>query len=575
MAASVVFILLISTLLNAASVMPESHFKSYPHWRHDHKQHHQKDVAPGSGTSVAVTEACAATRYPASCLRALNSDPRSATAVPRELVAIAIGVAHRYATISQADSQTLAAQSATSGNINLISISKMCSEGTDLAAFHTQNSENAVNGPLLNDVQAWLSGALTFTTDCSAGLGQTSTALPFVSEMKGRLDASQEMISNALAMTDALVNYGPNTVLWKPPPLSKDHMLYETTSFVAQHELSAAVSTPKWLNVKDHNLLNGTLLASPSVTVDIYSAFSSIQRAVDLAPDWSTQRYVIYIKTGVYNEVVRIPKQKTNLMFLGDGTDKTIITGSLSDSQPGMITWATATVAVSGSGFIARGITFQNTAGPAGRQAVALRVNSDQSAFQNCAVVGFQDSLYTHSLRQFYKDVYVSGTVDFIFGNSAALFQNSQLVVRVGAPEATTSTVTAQGRTDSGQTTGLVFQDCSILGTPEYVALFQSNRQAHQAFLGRPWKTFSRTVFIRTYIDQIIDPSGWLPWNGNFALSTLFAAEYGTYGPGAATINNRVTWSSQLSTSQAQAFSVSSFIQGPSWLPATEIPFSP
>jgi pectin methylesterase-like acyl-CoA thioesterase len=132
-----------------------------------------------------------------------------------------------------------------------------------------------------------------------------------------------------------------------------------------------------------------------------------------------------------------------------------------------------------------------------------------------------------------------------------------------------------QGRTDSGQTTGLVFQDCSITGTPEYLALFQANRQAHQAFLGRPWKTFSRTVFIRTYIDQIIDPSGWMPWNGNFALSTLFAAEFGTYGPGAANLNNRVTWSSQLTTPQAQAFSVNSFIQGPSWLPATGIPFNP
>jgi pectinesterase len=93
---------------------------------------------------------------------------------------------------------------------------------------------------------------------------------------------------------------------------------------------------------------------------------------------------------------------------------------------------------------MARGITFQNTAGPDGRQAVALRVNSDQSAFQSCAVVGFQDTLYTHSFRQFYTDMWISGTVDFIFGNSAAVFQNSKLVVRVGAPGATTSTLTAQ-----------------------------------------------------------------------------------------------------------------------------------
>ncbi|KAG0607998.1 hypothetical protein M758_8G070300 [Ceratodon purpureus] len=573
MAARVAHFVLVLCFVNAGSVVSVQ--QSNPYGRHGYMGRQLKQAAPGGGNSVTITEACAATHFPASCLQALNGDPRSASAVPRELVAIAIGVAHSYATTSEADAATLAAQVGGAGNVNLTSVSRMCSEVTDLASFHIQNSQNAVNGPLLNDVQAWLSGALTFTTDCSAGLGQVSSVLPFVGEMKGRLDASQEMISNALAMTDALVNYGDNTALWKPPPLSKDQMLFVDASFALKHDLHSAKKLPHWLSARDHNLLRGRLDVAPSVTVDLASPFSSIQRAVDLAPDWSGPRYIIYIKAGVYNEVVRIPKHKTNLMFMGDGSDKTIITGSMSDSQVGMITWATATVAVSGQGFIARGITFQNTAGPDGRQAVALRVNSDQSAFQSCAVVGYQDSLYTHSFRQFYKDMYISGTVDFIFGNSAAVFQNSQLVVRVGAPGATTSTLTAQGRTDSGQTTGLVFQDCAIAGTPEYLALFQANRQAHQAFLGRPWKTFSRTVFIRTYIDQIIDPSGWLPWNGNFALSTLFAAEFGTYGPGAANLNNRVTWSSQLTTPQAQAFSISSFIQGPSWLPATGIPFTP
>lgn len=244
-------------------------------------------AAPGDGGSVA--QACAATHFPASCVAALNGDPRSATAVPQQLVAIAIGVAHRYAATSEADSATLAAQAPAAGNANLTSISRMCSEVTDLASFHLQNSQNAVNGPLLNDVQAWLSGALTFTTDCSAGLGQVSTALPFVGVMKGRLDAGQEMISNALAMTDALVNYGDNTALWRPPPLNKDGMLLDTTRFA--NELHSESKLPKWLNDRDHKLLNGHLDVAPSVTVDLASPFSSIQRAVDLAPDWSGQRY--------------------------------------------------------------------------------------------------------------------------------------------------------------------------------------------------------------------------------------------------------------------------------------------
>jgi len=236
--------------------------------------------------SATITQACAATYFPASCLAALNGDPRSATAVPRGLVAIAIGVAHGYATTSEADSQTLASLVGTAGNVNLTSISRMCSEVTDLASFHLQNSQNAVNGPLLNDVQAWLSGALTFTTDCNAALGQVSTVLPFIGQMKGRLDAGQQMISNALAMTDALVNFGDNTALWRPPPLNKDGMLLDTTKFA--NELHSGL--PKWLKDRDHKLLNGHLDVAPSVTVDLASPFSSIQRAVDLAPNWSAQR---------------------------------------------------------------------------------------------------------------------------------------------------------------------------------------------------------------------------------------------------------------------------------------------
>ncbi len=100
--------------------------------------------------------------------------------------------------------------------------------------------------------------------------------------------------------------------------------------------------------------------------------------------------------------------------------------------------------AVDGAGFMAQGITFENTAGPDGHQAVALRVDSDHSVFQSCSIVGFQDSLYTHALRQLFYNCSIEGTVDFIFGNAAAFFQNCNIIVRVGRPTAITSTLTAQ-----------------------------------------------------------------------------------------------------------------------------------
>ncbi len=132
-----------------------------------------------------------------------------------------------------------------------------------------------------------------------------------------------------------------------------------------------------------------------------------------------------------------------------------------------------------------------------------------------------------------------------------------------------------QGRTDPGQTTGLVFQNCSVLGTLDYLALYQADPAGHQAFLGRPWKIFSRTIFIDTYLGQIIAPTGWLQWDGNYALATVFDGEIGSYGPGATNLQLRVNWSNQLTLQQAQAFSVNPFIQGASWLPQTGIPFNP
>jgi pectinesterase inhibitor-like protein len=532
-------------------------------------------------TSSTVVAACAATRYPVSCLAALNADPRSTAAVPRDLVGIAIGVALTHATTGVADSATLASQLVgVTGNPNLSQASSLCTQVMSLAQFHLQNSENAVNGPLLNDVQAWLSGSLTFVTDCSAALHGVSNLTPFATQMTVRMDSTVQLASNALAMTDALVTYGDNVALWKPPPAGRQEML--AALLPSTSDAAAASGYPGWVKQEDRHLLDRSsssrsslLVATPSVTVSLGSALSSIQTAVNLAPDWSATRYVIHITAGVYTETVVIPRSKTNLMFLGDGVGSTIITGFMSDSQPGMDTWSTATVAVNAANFIAQGVTFRNTAGPTLHQAVALRVNGDQAAFQNCLIDGYQDSLYAHSLRQFYRDTTIMGTVDFVFGNAAALFQDCTILVRAGAPGATTSTITAQGRTDPGQTTGLVFQNCSVLGTLDYLALYQADPAGHQAFLGRPWKIFSRTIFIDTYLGQIIAPTGWLQWDGNYALATVFDGEIGSYGPGATNLQLRVNWSNQLTLQQAQAFSVNPFIQGASWLPQTGIPFNP
>lgn len=224
-----------------------------------------------------------------------------------------------------------------------------------------------------------------------------------------------------------------------------------------------------------------------------------------------------------------------------------------------------------GERFLARDITFQNTAGPSKHQAVALRVGSDLSAFYKCDVLAYQDSLYVHSNRQFFINCLIVGTVDFIFGNAAVVLQDCDIHAR--RPNAgQKNMVTAQGRTDPNQNTGIVIQKCRIAATSD----LQSVQSSFPTYLGRPWKEYSRTVVMQSSITNVIQPAGWFEWNGNFALDTLYYGEYKNTGAGAGT-SGRVKWKGYkviTSASEAQGFTPGSFIAGGSWLGSTTFPYS-
>lgn len=224
-----------------------------------------------------------------------------------------------------------------------------------------------------------------------------------------------------------------------------------------------------------------------------------------------------------------------------------------------------------GGGFLARDITFQNTAGPSKHQAVALRVGADLSAFYQCDMLAYQDTLYVHSNRQFYINCLISGTVDFIFGNAAAIFQDCDIHARK-PNSGQKNMVTAQGRSDPNQNTGIVIQKCRIGATSD----LRPVQKNFPTFLGRPWKEYSRTVIMQSTISDVIDPKGWHEWSGNFALNTLFYGEYQNTGPGAST-GGRVTWKGFRvirSATEAESFTAGKFIGGGSWLRSTGFPFS-
>ena len=226
--------------------------------------------------------------------------------------------------------------------------------------------------------------------------------------------------------------------------------------------------------------------------------------------------------------------------------------------------------AVVAPGFVAVNITFRNTAGAIKGQAVALRSGADMSTFYSCSFEGYQDTLYTHSLRQFYRECDIYGTVDFIFGNAAVVFQNCNIYPRLPMSGQFNS-ITAQGRTDPNQNTGTSIQNSTIRAASDLAA----SNGTTQTYLGRPWKLYSLTVFMQSFIDSFINPAGWHEWSGSTGLSTLYYAEYNNTGPGSNT-TNRVTWPGYhvINATVAVNFTVSNFILGDYWLPQTGVPYT-
>ncbi|XP_073156507.1 putative pectinesterase/pectinesterase inhibitor 22 isoform X1 [Henckelia pumila] len=395
------------------------------------------------------------------------------------------------------------------------------------------------------NLKAWLSAALSNQDTCLEGFEGTDHRLERY--IRGSLAQVTQLIGNVLTLYVQM-----HTLPFKPPRNNSTYTQSEDAKF------------PSWMTDGDKELLvsspNGMHVDS-IVSLDGTGRYRSITEAIFEAPSYSSRRYVIYVKKGVYNENIDMKKKKTNIMLVGDGIGETVITGNRNFMQ-GWTTFRTATVAVSGKGFIARDITFRNTAGPENHQGVALRVDSDQSAFYRCSMEGHQDTLYSHSLRQFYRECTISGTIDFIFGNGAAVLQNCKIFTMEPLPFQKV-TITAQGRKDPHQSTGFSIQDSYVYATKP-------------TYLGRPWKEFSRTVFMNTYMSGMVQPRGWLEWYGDFGLGTLWYGEYKNYGPGAA-VSGRVRWPGYhiiTDASVASFFTVGRFIDGLSWLPHTGVKFS-
>lgn len=401
------------------------------------------------------------------------------------------------------------------------------------------------------ELQTLFSGAMTNQDTCLDGFAFGDKKLR--KYIEGRLRRISRHVSNSLAMLKKVKKKKKKEEEEFPENGMKDGF-------------------PRWLKKKDRALLQAPV---SQIQFDLVVAkdgsgnFSTINDALQAAPNNSARRFVIYIKAGAYYEYIEVDRSKTMIAFIGDGKGSTLIKGNRSVVD-GWTTFRSSTVAVVGNGFIARDIMFENYAGPIKHQAVALRSGSDLSAFYRCNFVAYQDTLYVHSFRQFYTQCDIYGTVDFIFGNAAVVFQNCSLYARRPLPNQS-NIFTAQGRDDPNQNTGISILDCKVAAASDLIPV----QSQFRTYLGRPWKIYSRTVYLLSSMSDVINPAGWLEWDGDLGLSTLYYREYKNTGPGSNT-SQRVTWPGYqviTNTTEASQFTAANFVQGNLWLQETGFPF--
>lgn len=298
-----------------------------------------------------------------------------------------------------------------------------------------------------------------------------------------------------------------------------------------------------------------------TVSQDGKGDFKTIQEAVNAVRDHMQFKVSIFVKAGTYHEKLVIPAWKKNIMLIGEDKEKTIITNGDYTGKPFPSkdftgnpkygTYTSYTVLVQGNDCSIENITIENTAGTVG-QAVALTIEADRFSAKDCSILGHQDTLYTSKDgRCYFEKCYIEGTTDFIFGEATAVFY--KCIIKSLA----NSYITAASTTKE-QAFGYVFLECQLIAAPG----------VQKVYLGRPWRPFAKTVFIRCDMGSHIVPEGWHAWPGDPLFpdkdKTAFYAEYGNVGPGAK-LTGRVAWSKQLSKREAGAYTIKNILGN--WLP--------
>lgn len=284
--------------------------------------------------------------------------------------------------------------------------------------------------------------------------------------------------------------------------------------------------------------------------------FRNVAEAIEVCRAFMEYHKVIYVKKGIYKEKLVVPQWLTNIEICGEDRDNTVITWDdhanikIAETGKGMGTFRTFTLRVDGNLITLKNITIENNAARLG-QAVALMTTGDRQQYINCRFLGHQDTVYTGmaGTRLLFKDCYIEGTTDFIFGPSTAWFEGCAIRCKAN------SYITAAS-TPQDVRYGYVFNNCTITAA----------EGVDRVYLGRPWRDYGYTLFMNCELPRQILPEGWHQWRPE-AVKTARYMEYNNRGEGAA-YGQRVGWSRQLTRKEAEQVTLKSvFTREDTWIP--------
>ena len=286
-----------------------------------------------------------------------------------------------------------------------------------------------------------------------------------------------------------------------------------------------------------------------TVSQDGKGDYKTVQAALDAIPSNSNKPVTVLIKKGTYKEVITVDATKNFITLLGEGASNTILTynnhaGTKLPNGDTLNTWTCASAFIYGNDFHAENLTFENNAGFTAGQAVALRIEGNRASFKNCRMLGNQDVLFLSGsgVKHYFRDCYIEGSTDFIFGAATAVFKGCHIHSKKN------SHVTAAS-TNSIIPYGFVFFDCKLT----------ADSSINKVSLGRPWSPAASVTYINCWLDKHIIPEGWNNWKNPANEATARYAEYHSSGPGA-NPDARVKWSRQLTDEEVKKYTMKNIL---------------